>query len=369
LCLSISSIVIPLNIDFFNKSYYWLFGYAPLLLLAVVHFPFLAFDSFKSNFYPFPRLECAGLTSRRTSVDVIIYFFSLFNSFPLLIFISGLILFIPGLKEFRLSIVFLTPVFIVSLWDLFTFIIVGIKTLSAFDELEKKELKIPLIVGFIITAMVVISMFFFYFISIVLISLKLDQRIQWMYWSIIFVFVGIWLFLLCVTIVLSSICLVFHLYLLACENPEMKIGSYIVNIYLLLFCNGCDRDYGFDVFSDELWKIVVIGMSFLLVTIYHLFVSAAGTLLVFGLMLDNVFKTLYIYVTAVSFFGGLLFFTTLTILLVVTLFCCLCCCFCVCWLPFMCCSSFIEEDCEGSLISDICTYPQYLVNQICCDDD
>jgi hypothetical protein len=108
---------------------------------------------------------------------------------------------------------------------------------------------------------------------------------------------------------------------------------------------------------------------FFLSTLYHLFISAAATLLVFGLMLDNVYKTLYIYVTAVSFFGGILVFTTLSLLLVGTFIClcfCLCCC---CYVPCVFMISCFGDWDNDSWICSIFMYPAVIVFSLLCQDN
>src|SRR5690606_11304983 len=49
LAMLISSIVIPLNLEYFNFGYYWLFGYSPLLIASIIYIIYLIVDLKKSE--------------------------------------------------------------------------------------------------------------------------------------------------------------------------------------------------------------------------------------------------------------------------------------------------------------------------------
>eukprot|EP01080_Neovahlkampfia_damariscottae_P004982 gene4982-8576_t len=366
-CITVSGIYIPFNVDFFNTSYYWLIGYAPLLLISLIHFPLITFDGYKSGFYPFPKLECGGVTQTTPSLDVVIYFMSLFNSIPILIVITGLISFIPGAKELKLWTIFLTPVILCALWDVFTFFIVGIRVLLTIREDEEYDptLKGILYGGFVGTVICLFFTFIFYSLSILFISLKLDGHIPTMYWSIIFIFMEIGGFFLVGLLCCFAISMALHYVYLGRRYKDLNFGSSVLRI---ISCDDDSEGFFSDYDDDEfnLWVFLAFILTLVVTILVTVYCSFFISILLLGLVMDGIFNTWIILVTAVPFIVGM-------VVIFLTLVCCslsIACCICFVW----CCASMLCcFDCCDDLDCDdwFCNPFAYLFGlcSLCFGDD
>ena len=310
ICFSISLIYLPLNLDFFNTSYFWLIGYVPLLICSLIHFPWMLYDGYNCGFYPFPRLECGGVTNQPI-FEPIIYYVSLFNSIPILVIISGLILFIPGLKELNLWTLFLSPVILFALWDVFSFFIVGIRILLSLNsnkDLEEDWMKATLNIGFAVIMVIVISIFFCYSLSIVFFGLKLDGHLPSFYWSFIFILPEITGFLLFGLLLSFIFTTIVYFLLVAMEHVKETVIGEIFSSHANGFCCG---------------ELLVPQAIFISITstviMFILYTSSLVTMILLGLVLDKVFSSPLILVTAVAFFGSLIALTSTVLTCIIVL--------------------------------------------------
>lgn len=161
---AISGIVLPLALDFFNSSYWWVFGYAPLFLVGVF-FVFINLDEssrIKNRLYPHILLDKSQYQKEDLDITFIYYpFFSI----PILFLWVGLILLIPPLPTIGLWRIYLLPWFAILLYLIYIQIHNSLR-LSIIDEFPAHVY---------VTSIFSITLYILLCISYWLIASKLDN--------------------------------------------------------------------------------------------------------------------------------------------------------------------------------------------------